>query len=77
VANLLLPEEEKLKWRGMRTLGQIKRDKGIKADVSLDHLYTKVVREPKVFSDLQVPIFWNKYLIWRLDDSSPEEDNAI
>lgn len=55
MTNLLLPEEEKLKWKGMRTLGQIKRDKGVKAEVNPDHLYTKVERQPKFFSDLQIP----------------------
>jgi len=55
VTNLLLPEEEKLKWKGMRTLGQIKRDRGIKMEVNPDHLYTKVERQPKVFNELQIP----------------------
>ncbi len=39
----------------MRTLAQIKREKGIKAEVNPDHLYTKVERQPKVFNDLQIP----------------------
>jgi ribosome biogenesis protein BMS1 len=55
VTNLLLPEEDKLKWKGMRTVGQIKRDKGIKMEANPDNLYTKIVREPKVFNDLQIP----------------------
>ena len=55
VTNLLLPEEEKLKWRGMRTMAQIKREKGVKAEVNPDHLYTKIERQPKVFSELQIP----------------------
>ena len=55
VTNMLLPEEEKLKWKGMRTVGQIKRDRSIKMDVNPDHLYTKIERQPKVFNDLQIP----------------------
>merc|ERR1719411_1442521 len=55
VVNLLLPPEEKSKWQGMRTVGQIKREKGITANPNADNLYTKVSREPKVFSELKVP----------------------
>jgi len=39
----------------MRTLAQIKRDKGIQMEANPDSLYTQIERKPKVFSDLQIP----------------------
>jgi len=55
VTNLLLHPDEKTKWKGMRTVGQIKREAGIKADVNADQLYTEIKRETKVFKDLKIP----------------------
>lgn len=55
VTSLLLPPEEKSKWRGMRTVGELKRDMGIKALPSKDSLYTPIHREPKVFKPLVIP----------------------
>ncbi len=55
VTNMLLPPEERTKWRGMRSLGQIKREKNIKAEPNPDHLYTPIERQVKVFNDLKVP----------------------
>ena len=66
VVNLLLPPEEKSKWQGMRTVGQIKREKGITANPNADNLYTKVSREPKVFSELRVPRHIQKDLPYNL-----------
>ena len=48
VVNLLLPPEEKSKWHGMRTVGQIKREQGLVANPNTDNLYTKINREVKV-----------------------------
>jgi len=39
VTNLLLPGEEKLKWRGMRTVGQMRFELGIKAPNNIDSHY--------------------------------------
>ena len=39
VTTLLLPPEDKNKWQGMKTQGQLKREKGVKAKVNDDHLY--------------------------------------
>ena len=55
VTNILLPPEEKTKWRGMRSVGQIRREKGITSEPNPDHLYTAIEREPKVFNDLKIP----------------------
>ena len=55
VTNLLQPPEERSSWRGMRTVGEIKRDANIRNNVDKDSLYKKVEREAKVFKPLQVP----------------------
>ncbi len=55
VTNLLLPPEEKSRWRGARTVAQIKREKGIRAAASEDSAYTEVEREPRAFAPLTVP----------------------
>ncbi|XP_063232046.1 ribosome biogenesis protein BMS1 homolog [Bacillus rossius redtenbacheri] len=55
VASLLLPPERKDAWRGMKTLGQLKREAGVHNQPAVDSLYTPVEREPKVFRPLVVP----------------------
>jgi len=55
VTNLLMAKEERATWKGMRTVGQIKRDHNVQAVVNPDNLYTSIERKPKVFSDLQIP----------------------
>ena len=56
VSNLLLGAADKSKWKGMRTVGQIKRESGVRTEVTnQDNLYTEVHRQTKVFKDLQIP----------------------
>ena len=59
--------EEKTKWKGMRTVGQIKRESGVRTKVENDDsLYTDVAREVKVFKDLKIPRALQKDLPYRL-----------
>lgn len=39
VTSLLLPPDQKEAWRGMRSVGQLRRDMGLKAPVNSDSLY--------------------------------------
>lgn len=39
VTSLLLPKSEKNKWIGMKTIGQLRREKGLSAPVNQDSLY--------------------------------------
>ena len=56
MSNLLLGAADKSKWKGMRTVGQIKRESGVRTEVTnQDNLYTEVHRQTKVFKDLQIP----------------------
>ena len=66
VTNLLLKPEDKSKWQGMKSIGQIKREKGVKAQVNPDHLYTEIEREPRVFNDLKIPKKLQKELPYHL-----------
>lgn len=55
VTSLLLPPAEKNQWRGMKTTGQLKREKNIHAVVNTDSLYIPVERNVKVFKPLVIP----------------------
>ncbi|XP_066990971.2 ribosome biogenesis protein BMS1 homolog [Anabrus simplex] len=65
VTTLLLPPEQKDAWRGMKTVGQLKREKGIRSEPAADSLYTPVNREPKVFRPLSVPKHLQKALPYK------------
>ena len=66
VTNLLMKPEDKSKWQGMKSIGQIKREKGVKATVNPDNLYTPIEREPRVFNDLRIPKKLQKELPYNL-----------
>jgi len=40
LTSLLLPPEQKNLWQGMKTVGQLKREKGIRSEPAIDSLYT-------------------------------------
>ncbi|XP_071526137.1 ribosome biogenesis protein BMS1 homolog [Panulirus ornatus] len=56
VRTLLLPPNEKAAWQGMRTVAQIKKDKGIKNLANPDALYTPITtRREYIPQPLQIP----------------------
>ncbi|XP_068610392.1 ribosome biogenesis protein BMS1 homolog [Brachionichthys hirsutus] len=55
VTSLLLPAGQKDHWTGMRTLGQLKHDLGIRNKPNADSLYKPVVRAPRRFNPLHIP----------------------
>ncbi|XP_063702700.1 ribosome biogenesis protein BMS1 homolog [Culicoides brevitarsis] len=65
VNNLLLPEDKKSQWHGMKTLGQLKREKGIRNQVNPDSLYTEIKREEKAFRPLVIPKSLQKALPYK------------
>ncbi|KAH9636275.1 hypothetical protein HF086_009471 [Spodoptera exigua] len=65
VVNLLLPVGAKNAWQGMKTKGQLKREKNIKNDANLDSMYTEINRAPKVFKPLVIPKNLQKGLPYR------------
>ena len=70
VTNLLFPPEEKKKWKGMKTVAEIKRERKIRADPSGDSLYCEVKRQPRVFSGLQIPRHVQRELPYSLKPKS-------
>lgn len=65
VVNLLLPIGKKNVWQGMKTKGQLKREKNIKSEANTDSMYTEIAREPKVFKPLVIPKQLQKGLPYR------------
>lgn len=55
VTNMLLPTDAKSQWQGMKTLGQLKREKNIQAEVNEDHLYKPIERQAPKFRPLIIP----------------------
>lgn len=55
VTNMLLPNDAKSHWQGMKTLGQLKREKNIRAEVDEDNLYKPIERQAPSFRPLIIP----------------------
>ncbi|XP_060710010.1 ribosome biogenesis protein BMS1 homolog [Hemiscyllium ocellatum] len=55
VTSLLRPSGEKETWTGMRTVGQLKHDWGIKTKPNKDSLYRPIERKMKHFNPLHIP----------------------
>ncbi|CAG9761928.1 unnamed protein product [Ceutorhynchus assimilis] len=65
VTTLLLPPDQKNQWKGVRTTGEIKRDKNLRNPTNVDSLYTPIAREEKPFKPLVVPAKLQKALPYR------------
>ncbi|XP_050315888.1 ribosome biogenesis protein BMS1 homolog [Anthonomus grandis grandis] len=65
ITTLLLPPDQKNQWTGLRTTGQIKREKDIKNPANKDSLYTPIIREEKPFKPLIIPAKLQKALPYR------------
>ncbi|XP_074519969.1 ribosome biogenesis protein BMS1 homolog isoform X2 [Halichoeres trimaculatus] len=73
VTSLLLPVGMKDSWAGMRTLGQLKHDLGIRKTPNMDSLYKPVVRAPRRFNRLHIPKELQKALPFK---SKPKQQAA-
>lgn len=73
VVNLLLPAGTKNAWQGMKTKGQLKRERQIKNDANTDSMYTEINRQPKVFKPLVIPKNLQKGLPYKF---KPKEKSA-
>lgn len=65
VTNMMLPLEAKSEWRGMKTLGQLKREKNIRAEVNADNLYNPISRPLPSFRPLIIPLSLQKLLPYK------------
>jgi ribosome biogenesis protein BMS1 len=50
LTTLLLPPERKNLWQGMKTVGQLKREKGIRSEPATDSLYTVCIIVCEIYS---------------------------
>lgn len=55
ITSLLLPVGQKDMWSGMRTVGQLKHDLGVRNKPSIDSLYKPITRAPRHFNPLHIP----------------------
>lgn len=55
VTSLLLPPEQKNKWYGMKTLGQLRRERNLSIPTNQDSLYKPVHRMKRGFRQLIIP----------------------
>lgn len=55
ITSLLLPPEKKSQWQGMKTLGQLKRERALQNEAQPDSMYTEIVRKPRIFRPLVIP----------------------
>lgn len=65
VTSLLLPPEEKNQWQGMKTTGQLKREKNIHIRANKDSMYTPIERAAKLFKPLSIPRSLQRELPYR------------
>ncbi|KYN01439.1 PREDICTED: ribosome biogenesis protein BMS1 homolog [Cyphomyrmex costatus] len=65
VTSLLLPPAEKSRWHGMKTTGQLKRERNIHAEANTNSMYTSIQRDVKVFKPLFIPRKLQKELPYR------------
>ncbi|KAJ8021440.1 Ribosome biogenesis protein BMS1-like [Holothuria leucospilota] len=55
VTTMLLPKERKDAWEGMKTVGQLRREKNIPVPVNEDSLYKPIHRKERKFNRLVIP----------------------
>ncbi|XP_013412523.1 ribosome biogenesis protein BMS1 homolog isoform X2 [Lingula anatina] len=55
LTTLLFPLQQRSQWEGMKTLGQLKREKGIKAEANPDSSYKSIERKGRSFHPLVIP----------------------
>lgn len=71
VTNMLLPIDAKSQWQGMKTLGQLKRERNIKAEVDEDHLYKPIERPVHTPKPLKIPASLQKALPYKDKPKNP------
>uniref|UniRef100_A0A8C8C3H7 Bms1-type G domain-containing protein n=1 Tax=Oncorhynchus tshawytscha TaxID=74940 RepID=A0A8C8C3H7_ONCTS len=71
VTSLLMPAGQKDNWSGMRTVGQLKHDLGVRNKPNTDSLYKPVVRVQHHFNKLHIPRELQKALPFK---SKPKQD---
>ncbi|XP_072347438.1 ribosome biogenesis protein BMS1 homolog isoform X1 [Scyliorhinus torazame] len=73
VTSLLQPSSERGTWTGMRTVGQLKHDLGIKTKPTKDSLYKPIAREVKHFNPLYIPKMLQRALPFKSKPKNQEK----
>nr|XP_055032289.1 ribosome biogenesis protein BMS1 homolog [Misgurnus anguillicaudatus]XP_055032290.1 ribosome biogenesis protein BMS1 homolog [Misgurnus anguillicaudatus] len=73
VTSMLMPVGKKDTWTGMRTVGQLKHDLGIRNKPNQDSLYKPVVRQVRHFNPLHIPRELQKALPFK---SKPKQQQS-
>lgn len=71
-----LLSQDKEDWNGMRTVGQIRYETGVKAPVKKNALYKPIVREKRRFNPLRVPASLQKQLPFKSKPKMKEKQNG-
>ncbi|CAF1346890.1 unnamed protein product [Rotaria magnacalcarata] len=72
VTNLLMSMEQKDQWQGLRSLGQLKRDKNIRNEPNADSLYKPIERRERAFRPLKIPTQLQRDLPFHLKPKATE-----
>lgn len=67
LTSLLLPPEQKSLWQGMKTVGQLKRERGIHSELASDSLYTVCIIVCEIYS-LDINLFGKTYCKYHNED---------
>lgn len=65
LTTLLMPDEEKTRWQGMKTVGQLRAERGLHAPVATDSLYKAAERKTFHFKPLVIPKELQKHLPYK------------
>lgn len=84
ITSMLLPPNQKNQWQGMKTVGQLKRERNLQNQANADSMYTEIVRQPKQFFPLRIPRKLQKALPYKdkpklgpIDPKKPFDSNRV
>lgn len=78
VTSLLLPIDQKLKWQGMKTVGQLRHERGLQAPNNSDSHYTPIERKKFTFKSLTIPKSLQRELPYKSKPKLlPKKENKI
>ncbi|XP_044152421.1 ribosome biogenesis protein BMS1 homolog [Bufo gargarizans] len=77
VTSLLKPVGQKESWTGMKTVGQLRHDLGIKLKQRKDSLYKPIVRQERHFNPLHVPKALQKALPFKSKPKMMEKKSGV
>ncbi|XP_077206989.1 ribosome biogenesis protein BMS1 homolog [Paroedura picta] len=77
VTSLLKPVGEKDSWSGMKTTGQLRRERGIRLKPNKDSIYKDIVREKKHFNKLHIPKALQKALPFKNKPKNQEKKTKV